>query len=297
MLSLSGAELRYSQGRPPRWDERNTGTTCPRRWSVRRDGTGVPYESRAAKGGGSANKTFLQQEPRHCAPAEAAASSTRRCAAGTAAGPPDTSVASAGVAEHTLRWPSWRPPAPGHAAPQVRARARVPGPGPGAAGAGLTAVRQRAQFGASTSTRRPGDPAPRHGASCPSASQCHARPNGRRARRSRRRGVTEAPSATPRVLHDAPPDHLSTSGCGRPGRPMARSSAALDPAGREAGPTERAACRGPRHSHGADRRAVGGGEDMRTTCATTPSTTRGRRRSPAGLVYGSCGPTRRADGL
>ncbi len=214
--------LRYSQMAPTSfWDERNTGTNLPAQvelYSV--PGAAPRYELLVmAKGGGSANKTFLYQETKALLNPKRLATflDEKLRSLGTAACPPyHLAIVVGGMsAEFTLKVAKLASARYLDTLPDdgLRAGARLPRPGPGAAGAGADprvrhrrAVRRQVLL-----PRRPGDPpAPPRRVAAGRRSRCRARRTGRPRRRSRADGVfLEQLERDPaRFLPDVTDEHL-----------------------------------------------------------------------------------------
>ena len=287
--------LRYSQMAPTSfWDERNTGTNLPAQvelYSV--PGQTPKYELLVlAKGGGSANKTFLYQETK-------ALLHPRRLAAfldeklrslGTAACPPyHLAIVVGGMsAEYNLKIAKLASaryldtlPALG-----LRARPRVPRPRPRTAGAGAhPRVRHRRpvrrQVLLPRRARDPAAPARRVAPGGhrgvllgrpPGQSQDHAGGRlpgaaGDRPRTLPARDRGRGPAERRRRGRPQPAD-------GRDPRP------ALVAPGQDARVAVRPAGRGPRHRPREDRRAAGGGRTDARLPARPPRLLRGARQDP-----------------
>ena len=261
-----------------------------------------------AKGGGSANKTFLYQETKALLnPKRLAAFLDEKLRSlGTAACPPyHLAIVVGGMsAEFTLKVAKLasaryldRLPTAGSALGP-----RVPGPRPGAAGAGADpAFGIGAQFGGKyfchdVRVIR----LPRHGASLPVgiAVSCSAdrqakakiTPDGVFLEQLERDPARYLPDVTRRA---------TPAGRRRPDRPEPADG--RDPRAALALPVktrlvaDRPAGRGPRHRPREDRGAAGRGRgDAGSTCATTPCTTRARRRRRTGTRRARSGRRRRA---
>ncbi len=248
-----------------------------------------------AKGGGSANKTFLYQETKALLNPKRLATflDEKLRSLGTAACPPyHLAIVVGGMsAEYTLKVAKLA---------SARYLDTLPTPGSELGHAfrdrdleqqvlELTrelrhrrAVRRQVLL-----PRRAGDPAaPARRVAARSASRCPARPTARPRPRSPPTGVfLEQLERDPaRFLPDVT-DGRRPVRRGRAGRPEPADGRdprpALHAAGEDPGVADRPAGRGPRHRPRQDRRAAGRRRaDAGTTCATTPSTTPARPRRP-----------------
>ncbi len=261
------------------WDERNTGTNLPAQvelYSV--PGAAPRYELLVmAKGGGSANKTFLYQETKALLNPKRLATflDEKLRSLGTAACPPyHLAIVVGGMsAEFTLKVAKLASARYLDTLPESgsEAGARLPRPGPGAAGAGADprvrhrcAVRRQVLL-----PRRPGDPpAPaRRVAAGRHRGVVLGGPAGQGEDHGGRR-VPGAAGARPgpvpaRRDPRAPAGLAGRRGRGRADRPEPADGGdprpALGAAGEDPGVADRAAGGGPGHRAREDRRAAGGG--------------------------------------
>ncbi len=314
--------LRYSQMAPvTMWDERNTGSNLPAQVELYAD-TAAGHETTykflfMAKGGGTANKSYLYQETKAILNPDAMMRflDEKLRGLGTAACPPyHLAIVIGGTsAEFALKTakyattkyldqlPKAGDPATGHGFRDIELEEKV-----------LELTRQfgiGAQFGGKyfchdVRVVR----LPRHGASCPSPSRCRARPTGRCWPRSRPR-VCSSSSSRPTPPGSCPTRPtpgwvggdrgcrgrgIHRSGRCRLRRPQPPDGA--DPRGAHQAPgqdpavADRPARGRPRHRARQDPATDWTlARRCRPTCATTRSTTPARRRPPKG-----CRPARSA---
>ena len=298
--------LRYSQMAPlTMWDEKNTGSNLPAQIELyATDGDAYKFLF-MAKGGGSANKSYLYQETKAVLnPARMASFLEEKIRSiGTSACPPYhlaivVGGTSAEFALKTAKYASARyldtlPTAGrslGHGFRDLELE-QTCSRSPGRSGS----ARSSAASTSATTCASSGCP----GTARPARwrSRCRARPTGRRSARSPRDGVFLEQLETDPAQYLPDPASVTADQTEVVAidlnRPMAeiRAELAKYPVKTRLSLTGTDGRRA-RHRAREDRRAARRGRaDARRTCATTRSTTRAPRRRPEGYASGSFGPT------